>query len=90
MPSTPATVQVRTDKKTKKEAQEIAQSLGMSLSTAVNIFLKSFVSYRGLPFHIRDETLLERSIRQSEDDLKNGRFTSFETGEELVKHLSQL
>ena len=44
---------VRVDENLKKEAETLFAELGLNLSSAITIFLKSSVDYRGIPFEIR-------------------------------------
>ena len=61
---------VRVDENLKKEAESLFADLGLNLSSAITIFLKSAVDYRGIPFEIKktdrntllsDEALLSHS-----------------------------
>ena len=61
---------VRVDENLKKEAESLFADLGLNLSSAITIFLKSAVDYRGIPFEIKktdrntllsDEALLSLS-----------------------------
>lgn len=90
-----STIQIRTDKKTKDAAKKLAESLGMNLSTTVNIFLKHFVVYGGLPFEVKNEKplvpskKLEKILAESEKDFQEGRFTTFTSKEDLVRHFKK-
>ena len=46
------TINIRTDEQTKRAAGLLCEELGLSLSTAVNIFLKTMVRERRIPFEI--------------------------------------
>lgn len=50
--STAVDMKVRTDKDTRERFTEVARSLGMNASTAVNVFMRQFVSYGGFPFEV--------------------------------------
>lgn len=50
-----ATLQVRTNEKTKKAAQLILSNLGLDLSTAINMYLVQIVVNKGIPFDILTE-----------------------------------
>ena len=61
---------VRVDENLKKEAETLFADLGLNLSSAITVFLKSAVEYRGIPFEIKktnrkvelsDEVLLSLS-----------------------------
>jgi DNA-damage-inducible protein J len=45
-----ATINVRTDGKTKAQAMRIFESLGMDMTTAVNVFLRQTVRDKDFPF----------------------------------------
>ena len=50
-----ATIQVRTNEKTKKAARRILETLGLDLSTAINIYLVQIIEKKGIPFEILTE-----------------------------------
>ena len=43
-------INIRIDKDLKKQFEFICNELGMSMTTAMNIFAKAFVRYKGMPF----------------------------------------
>lgn len=45
-------MKVRTDRETRDRFSEIAKGLGMNASTAMNVFMRQFVSYGGFPFEV--------------------------------------
>ena len=44
---------IRLDSEVKDQAQQVFNSLGMDMTTAINIFLRQAIQYRGLPFDVR-------------------------------------
>ena len=48
-------INVRVDARLKDDAEKIFNSLGLPMSTAINIFLKSAVRYKGMPIDLRLE-----------------------------------
>lgn len=77
-----ATISTRVDDKTKNEAEYVANEIGISLSTAINIFLKRFISNNGFPFNvvapnkplsapIVDVDLLDASVKKAVSDPNN-------------------
>lgn len=48
-----ANVNIRVDDELKKEAEYIFSELGLNMSTAMIMFLKESVRYRGIPFTLR-------------------------------------
>ncbi len=51
-----ATINVRTDPKTKKEAEKLFSDFGLSMTSAVNVFLKQVVREKRIPFEIGYES----------------------------------
>lgn len=69
-----ATVSTRIDDHVKLEAEKIADEIGIPLSTAINIFLKRFISEKGFPFLVTvrsapepvfDEKYLDASVKNA-------------------------
>lgn len=50
-----ATIQVRTEEKTKRSAMHILDKLGLDLSTAINIYLVQIIEKNGIPFPVVTE-----------------------------------
>ncbi|MEI8230889.1 MAG: type II toxin-antitoxin system RelB/DinJ family antitoxin [Candidatus Peregrinibacteria bacterium] len=50
-----ATIQIRTNPKTKKDAQKVLSKLGLDLSTAINVYLVQIVATQSIPFQIVTE-----------------------------------
>ncbi len=59
-----ATIQVRTEEKTKKAAQLVLSRLGLDLSTAINIYLVQIIEKKGIPF----EVVTENGLTAAEED----------------------
>lgn len=53
--NTDTSMTIRMNKEVKKEAQEIFSALGMDMTTAINVFLRQAIYYRGFPFDVRLE-----------------------------------
>lgn len=77
-----ATVSTRIDDHVKLEAEKIADEIGIPLSTAINIFIKRFISDKGFPFNVMvstkanqkaiiDENLLDASVKKAISDTNN-------------------
>ena len=76
-------VNVRTTEETKKGAEVILNGLGLNISSAVNLFLKQVINYRGIPFDLR---LPNNETLQTIDDIENTRnFESADTVEEMFE-----
>jgi DNA-damage-inducible protein J len=43
---------IRMNREVKQQAQQIFSDLGMDMTTAINIFLRQAISYKGLPFEV--------------------------------------
>ena len=53
MPNTASTTMtIRMDRQVKDDAQKIFHKLGMDMTTAINIFLRKAISFRGMPFEV--------------------------------------
>lgn len=44
---------IRTDKDIKDQAEEIFSELGLNMTTAVNMFLRTAIRERGIPFELK-------------------------------------
>ena len=45
-------ITIRMNKETKQQAQQIFAALGVDMSTAINIFLRQAINYKGFPFDV--------------------------------------
>ncbi len=48
-----ANINVRVDSSLKEEAENLFNDLGLNMSSAITMFLKSAVSYDGIPFEVK-------------------------------------
>ena len=87
-----AVVNIKVDPKVKKEAQEVAEKLGFSLSAVLTGFMKKFIREKGFSFSLEQEysDYFNKSMKESEEDVKNGRVITFKTWEEEQKYLKKL
>jgi DNA-damage-inducible protein J len=51
--ATTTNLNIRTDKDVKEQAEQIFSELGLSMTTAVNIFLRTTIRERGIPFTLK-------------------------------------
>lgn len=51
-----AKININTDVETKQEAEKIFNALGLNMTTAINVFLKKTIQYKGIPFDLTVET----------------------------------
>ena len=78
-------VNVRTTEDVKKGAEVILNGLGLNISSAVNLFLKQVINYRGIPFDLR---LPNEKTLQAMDDIENTRnLESADTVEEMFEKI---
>ena len=50
-------INIRVDSELKQSAEELFNDLGLNMSSAITIFLKSVVSYDGIPFELKRSAL---------------------------------
>ena len=50
---TDTSMTIRTNREIKREAQEIFSALGMDMTTAINVFLRQAIYFKGFPFDVR-------------------------------------
>lgn len=62
---------IRTDKEIKQQAQKIFSDLGIDMSTAINVFLRQAIRYRGFPFELTLE-IPNEITRKAMLDAENG------------------
>ncbi len=78
-------INVRTTVDVKKRAEVILNDLGLNLSSAVNLFLKQVINYRGIPFDLR---LPNKATMKAMDDVDNHRdLESTDTVEEMFEKI---
>lgn len=87
-----AVINFTAEEKTKQAAQRVAKKMGISLSTVLNNYLKYFVRTKTIVFSADDEVpnkYLVNALKQSEEDVKAGRVTTFKTGKAALDYLDQ-
>lgn len=47
-----AKICVSTNAETKQAAEKVFEEIGMNITTAINIFLKKAIQYKGIPFDV--------------------------------------
>lgn len=82
-------ISVKIDKQTKVEAQKLAEKLGFSLSSIIKAQLKHFVRSKRVDVALTEEPTeyLLKSLKQSDEDIKAGRVTSFHDIDEALEFL---
>ena len=84
-----ANINVRVDTHLKSQAEEIFTELGLNISSAVTMFLRNAVRYRGIPFELRLETPNAVTL-QAVDDVnhRRGLRGPFDSVEALMEDLN--
>ena len=95
-----ATISTRIDENLKTQAEEIADRIGIPLGTAINIFIRRFISERGFPFQVvangkaspvLDETFLDETVRAAVADPDNtGKTPAFTYLDPKTKRLTAI
>ncbi|MFA6554373.1 MAG: type II toxin-antitoxin system RelB/DinJ family antitoxin [Candidatus Paceibacterota bacterium] len=87
-------INIKADKEVKEEAVKIAGLMGLPLSTVVNAFLKKFIADQSVTFNVpsKPSKNLQKIIKQSEKDLKNGKNLSplFTDMDKMDRYLANL
>lgn len=81
-----AKINVNTDPETKQEAEKIFEAIGMNMTTAINVFLKKAIQYKGIPFDVCVETPNEVTVAAIKDGdriLNDPERVSYKNVEEL-------
>ena len=75
------------DSEVKEQAQLVFNHLGMDMTTAINIFLRQAIQYRGLPFDVKLDD--HEKLLQVVTDVEQNRNLSqpFESVSDLMKDL---
>ena len=61
---------IRTDKDVKDKAEKIFNELGLNMTSAVNIFLRTAIRERGIPFELKLDVPNETTIAAIEEGRK--------------------
>lgn len=61
---------IRTDKDVKEKAEKIFNELGLNMTSAVNIFLRTAIRERGIPFELKLDEPNEATIAAIEEGRK--------------------
>ena len=88
---TDTSMTIRMNREIKQEAQESFAALGMDMTTAINVFLRQAIYYRGFPFDVRMETPNEETkaaleeVEQMKKDPSIGK--AYTDVDEMMKEL---
>lgn len=82
-------VNIRMEENLKKQFDTLCNELGLTMTTAINIFAKTMVRQRGIPFEVSLSIPNEETL-QAIDDVNNERNLSrpFHSVEELMEDLN--
>lgn len=80
---------VRMDENLKKEFDEFCAEVGLNSSVAVNLFVRTVVREKRIPFEItsRPSHAAAAAIRSADKDLEQGRLPEYESSSEMMKDL---
>ncbi len=86
---TDTSMTIRMNKEVKQQAQKIFSDLGMDMTTAINVFLRQAIFYKGFPFAVtlnvpNDTTLEAMDSAQNDEEM----YGPYETVEELMEALN--
>lgn len=84
---------VKVDPKVKNKAKKIAAEMGVSLSAVVNAYLRDLIRTETIFMstrHARPTEWLLNAIREGEEDMKQGRYRSFDSVDKALRHLDSL
>lgn len=87
-----AVINIKTDPQVKKQAQEVAKELGLNLSIVINGFLKHLIKTKTVEFSAKEEPseYMIKALKESEEDIKAGRVTSFKNPKDALHYLDTL
>lgn len=74
---------IRMNSEVKQQAQQIFADIGMDMTTAINVFLRQAIRYKGFPFEVtlnnpNDVTLAAMDAAENDEDMY-GPFDSIES-----------
>ncbi len=82
---------IKIESSIKEEAQKTADELGLTLSATVKALLRQFIRTKQLSVGVSEipNEYLIRSLKQSDEEIKKGRVTSFKNGHEALAYLDR-
>lgn len=80
---------VRMDENLKKEFDEFCSEVGLNSSVAVNLFVRTVVREKRIPFEITNQPSRGAAavLRSADRDLENGKLQGYEDAAEMLKDL---
>lgn len=88
-------IQIRIDEATKKSAKKVLETMGIDMSTAIKVYLKQIVIYKGIPFKLVTKNGLtpeeEKSILRASKEAAAGKYvTKSMKAKEAIDYLKRL
>ena len=84
-------INIRVDSELKQSAEELFNDLGLNMSSAITMFLKSAVSYDGIPFELKrntPNTKTQIALSEYEEMKKNPeKYKRYNSFDEIVKEV---
>lgn len=84
-------INIRVDSELKQSAEELFNDLGLNMSSAITMFLKSAVSYDGIPFELKrnsPNTKTKAALSEYEEMKKNPeKYKRYNSFDEIVKEV---
>ena len=84
-------INIRVDSELKQSAEELFDDLGLNMSSAITMFLKSAVSYDGIPFELKrntPNTKTKIALSEYEEMKRNPeKYKRYNSFDEIVKEV---
>lgn len=87
-----ATINIKTDTKTKKEAMAVAKEMGVSLTSVLNRYLKHFVKTKTEAINEEEipSDYLKKTLKKAESNLKKGKGSpTFDNADDAITWLEK-
>ena len=85
-------VNIKIEPQVKRDAQKLAEKLGLPLSALIKSYLKQIIRAQEVVLTVSEEPTeyLIKSLKESEEDIKAGRVTSFDNAKNAIAWLNGL
>ena len=83
-------VNIKIEPQVKRDAQKLAEKLGLPLSALIKSYLKQIIRAQEVVLTVSEEPTeyLIKSLKESEEDIKAGRVTSFDNAKNAIAWLN--
>ncbi|MFR4520576.1 MAG: type II toxin-antitoxin system RelB/DinJ family antitoxin [Fusobacterium sp.] len=82
-------ITIKTDTEVKKEFNDICEELGLNMSVAINMFMKTVLRERGIPFELKLQEPNELTLKVLDEAEKGENLNGpYETIDELMEALN--